>query len=167
MQIGLSQYRDCLILFLQTRGSLDLCYCRKMYSCKFVLVILFIHLQAFSSLIGFFKKIVWKNMLMVQINKTFLISCFYLFLSWLFPRLIHLNGDIEKSSGPKKDVSQMFSIGLWNLNSLVAHSFTKVALLMIHWRLSTILKTSKRVYEIMFVTCKSMYILKCIKYTIY
>ena len=71
-------------------------------------------------------------MLMVQINKAFPISCFYLFLSWLFPRLIHLNGDIEKNSVPKKDVSQMFSIGLWNLNSLVAHNFTKVAVLMIH-----------------------------------
>ena len=42
---------------------------------------------------------------------------------------MHLSGDIEKNPGPKKDFSQMFSIGHWNLNSLVARNFTKVALL--------------------------------------
>ena len=40
-----------------------------------------------------------------------------------------LSRDIEKNPGPKKDFSQTFSIGHWNLNSLVAHNFTKVALL--------------------------------------
>ena len=73
---------------------------------------------------------------MVHINKKFLISSVYLFLScsylyhiWLFSRLMHLSGDIEKYPGPKKDFSQTFSIGTWNLNSLVAHNLTKVALL--------------------------------------
>ena len=42
---------------------------------------------------------------------------------------MHLSGDIEKDLGPKKDFSQTFSIGHWNLNSLVAHNFTKIALL--------------------------------------
>ena len=42
---------------------------------------------------------------------------------------MHLSGDIEKNPGPKKDFSQTFSICHWNLNSLVAHNFTKVALL--------------------------------------
>ena len=70
---------------------------------------------------------------MVQLNKKFLTSCFYLFSScsylypiWLFPRLMHLSGDIEKNPGPNKDSSQTFSIDHWNLNSLVAHNFTKV-----------------------------------------
>ena len=65
-----------------------------------------------------------------------LFSCFYLFLSctylyhiWLFPRLTHLSGDIEKNQGPKKDISQTFSIVHWNLNSLATHNFTKVVLL--------------------------------------
>ena len=73
---------------------------------------------------------------MVHINKKFLISSVYLLLScsylyhiWLFSRLMHLSGDIEKNPGPKKDFSQKFSIGTWNLNSLVAHNLTKVALL--------------------------------------
>ena len=43
--------------------------------------------------------------------------------------MIHLNGDIEKNSGPKKDFCQTLSIGHWNLNSLLGHNFTKVALL--------------------------------------
>ena len=48
---------------------------------------------------------------MVQINETFLISCVYLLLScsflyiWLFMRLKHLSGDMEKNPGPKKDFS--------------------------------------------------------------
>ena len=40
---------------------------------------------------------------------------------------MHLSGDFEKNLGPKKDFSKTFSIGNWNLNSLVAHSFTKIA----------------------------------------
>ena len=71
---------------------------------------------------------------MVHINKKFRI--FYLFLSygylhhiWLFLRLLHISGDIEKNAVPLKDFSQTFSIGHWNLNSLAAHNFTKVALL--------------------------------------
>ena len=42
---------------------------------------------------------------------------------------MHVRGNTEKNSAPKKGFSQMFSIGHWNLNSLVAHNFTKVALL--------------------------------------
>ena len=42
---------------------------------------------------------------------------------------MHLSGDIEKNPGPLKDFSQTFFIGHWNLNSLAAHNFTKVALL--------------------------------------
>ena len=75
-------------------------------------------------------------MLMVHINKKFLISCFYLLLScsylyhiWLFPRLMHLRDDIEKNPGPKTEFFQTFFIGSWNLNSLVPHNFIKVALL--------------------------------------
>ena len=42
---------------------------------------------------------------------------------------MHLSGDIEKNPGPKKSLSQMFSIGRWNLNSIVAYNSTKVALI--------------------------------------
>ena len=115
----------------------NICYRRKMQSCEVGLtMMLFILLHAFPILIGFLKTISRKNIQMVHINKKFLISCFYLFSScsylchiWLFPRFMHLSGDIEKNPGPKKDFSQTFSIGHWNLNSLVAHNVTKVALL--------------------------------------
>ena len=42
---------------------------------------------------------------------------------------MHLSGDFEKNAAPLKDFSQTFSIGHWNLNSLAAHNFTKVAFL--------------------------------------
>ena len=42
---------------------------------------------------------------------------------------MHLTGDIEKNPGPKKDFSQKFSIGHWNLNGLVVHNLTKASLL--------------------------------------
>ena len=45
---------------------------------------------------------------------------------------MHLSGDIEKNLGSKKDFSQIFSIGHWNLNGLVSHNFTKVALLKVY-----------------------------------
>ena len=114
-----------------------ICYRRKMQSSEFGLnMILFFLLHVFPTLIGFFKKIAWQNMLMVHINKKFLISCFYLFLPcnylyhiWLFQTLMYLSGDIEKNLGPSKGFSKTFSIGYWNLNSLGAHNFTKVSLL--------------------------------------
>ena len=45
---------------------------------------------------------------------------------------MHLCGDFERNPGPKKDFSQMFSNGHCNLNSLVTHNFTKVALLKVY-----------------------------------
>ena len=42
---------------------------------------------------------------------------------------MHLSGDFEKNACPLKDFSQTFSIGHWNLNSLAAHNFAKVAFL--------------------------------------
>ena len=42
-----------------------------------LIIILFILLNAFSILIRFLKKIARQNMLVVQINKSFLASCFY------------------------------------------------------------------------------------------
>ena len=42
---------------------------------------------------------------------------------------MHRSGDIEKYRCPLKDFPQTFPIGHWNLNSLAAHNFRKVALL--------------------------------------
>ena len=125
MPVSLSQYRGTVgmfnIIFANKRCNKNsICCRRKMRFCEFGLtMILFILLHAFPTLIRFLKKIARQNMLMVHINKKFLISCFYLFLScsylyhiWLFPRLMDLSGDIEKNPGPLKDFSQTFSIGI-------------------------------------------------------
>ena len=138
MPVSLGQYRGTVGLFNNIFANKkynknSIFYCRKMQSSEVDLtIILFFFLHAFPTLIGFLKKIARQNMLMVHINKKFLISCFYLFLScsylyrvWLFPRLMHLSGDIEKNPRPLKDFSRTFSIGHWNLNSLGTHNFTK------------------------------------------
>ena len=110
MLVSLCQYRGTVGMFNNTFENKrcnknSICYLRKMESCEFGLTMtLFFLLHAFPTLIGFLKKIVRQNMLMVHINKKFLINCFYLFFScsylyyiWLFPRLMHLSGDIEKT----------------------------------------------------------------------
>ena len=113
--VSLGQYRGSVGMFNNISANKrpnksSICYHRKMQSSEFGLtMILFSLLHAFPTLIGFLKKVARQNMLMVHVNKKFLISCFYLFLScsylyhvWLFPRLMHLSGDIEKKTGPFK-----------------------------------------------------------------
>ena len=107
MPVSLSQKRGTvgmfnIILANERCNKNSICNRRKMQSCEFGLtMILFILLHAFPTLIGFLKKIARPNILMVHIDKKFLISYFYLFLScsylyhnWLFPRLMDLNFDI-------------------------------------------------------------------------
>ena len=55
------------------------------------------------------------------------VICFY--HTWLYIRLVNLSGDIEKNSGPKSYSAQYLTICHWNLNSIAAHNFMKVALL--------------------------------------
>ena len=51
---------------------------------------------------------------------------------WYFSRLLELSGDIEFNPGPKPDSSQSFSICHWNLNSILAHNYSKISLLTAH-----------------------------------
>ena len=123
MPLSFSQYRGTVGMFNNIFANKRcirprIYYCRKMQWCELsLIIILFILLHVFSILTRFLKKIAWKNMLTIQINKKFFISCFYLFSSciylypiWLFPRLIHLSGGTEKNPGAKK-VSQTYSVG--------------------------------------------------------
>ena len=48
---------------------------------------------------------------------------------WHVFYLIKLSGDIEENPGPKLNSSQKLSICHWNLNSIAAHNFIKVSLL--------------------------------------
>ena len=63
------------------------------------------------------------------------ISIFLLFnillgvLVWLCSCLIILSGDVEVNPGPKNSVSECLSICDWNLNSILAHDYSKLFLL--------------------------------------
>ena len=49
---------------------------------------------------------------------------------WVASRIISLSGDTEINPGPKSNaLNWCFSICHWNLNSILAHIFTKVSLL--------------------------------------
>ena len=53
----------------------------------------------------------------------------YNFAAWSIPFSIPLSGDIEMNPGPKPIAGKRFSICHWNLNSILAHNFTKISLL--------------------------------------
>ena len=48
---------------------------------------------------------------------------------WLHGLMIKISGDIELNPGPKQKQDQSLSICHWNLNSIPAHNFQKLALL--------------------------------------
>ena len=48
---------------------------------------------------------------------------------WLSLTIIRLSGDIEENPGPKCNSNQSFSIYHWNLNSITAHNYLEIPLL--------------------------------------
>ena len=56
------------------------------------------------------------------------IFVFTFFVSFLSRKLL-LSGDIETNPGPRRNLSNHFTICHWNLNSISAHNFAKVQLL--------------------------------------
>ena len=70
-----------------------------------------------------------------KISRKLYISIFLLFnillgvLVWLCSCLIILSGDVEVNPGPKNSVSECLSICHWNLNSILAHDYSKLFLL--------------------------------------
>ena len=54
-----------------------------------------------------------------------IIFCFYHI--WLHIHLVNLSGDVQKNPGPKSYSAQYLIICHWNLNSIAAHNFTKIA----------------------------------------
>ena len=70
-----------------------------------------------------------------KISTKLYISIFLLFnillgvLVWLRSCLIILSGDVEVNPGPKNSVSECLSICHWNLNSILAHDYSKLFLL--------------------------------------
>ena len=63
-----------------------------------------------------------------------LIIGFSLYHIWLHIHLVNLSGylkktDVEKNTGPRSYCAQYLTICHWNLNSIAAHNFTKIAFL--------------------------------------
>ena len=58
-----------------------------------------------------------------------LIIGFCLYHIWLHIHLVKLSGDVEKNTGPKSYSARYLIICHWNLNSITAHNFNKIALL--------------------------------------
>ena len=46
--------------------------------------------------------------------------------------MVNLGGDVKKNPGPKSYSAQYLPIFHWNLNSITAHNFTKIALLKVY-----------------------------------
>ena len=53
----------------------------------------------------------------------------YLHFLWYHKQRLILSNDIEVNPGPKLDSSQNFTICHWNLNSIAAHTFSKINIL--------------------------------------
>ena len=58
-----------------------------------------------------------------------LIIEFCLYHIWLHKHLVNLSDDVEKNPGPKSYSAQYINNCHWNLNSIAAHNFIKIALL--------------------------------------
>ena len=66
----------------------------------------------------------------VLITFLILIAIMFIQFIWVHALLIRQGGDIEMNPGPKPDPCHSFSICHWNLNSLTAHNYLKVKLLL-------------------------------------
>ena len=65
----------------------------------------------------------WANVCTRNLNKFYTICCLFLLL-WICA------GDVEYNPGPRKNnTSYYFSFCHWNLNSIAAHTFSKLSLL--------------------------------------
>ena len=95
------------------------------YDASFISLLFYIFLIAFLFSKGYVSKI----------SRKLYISIFLLFnillgvLVWLCSCLIILSGDVEVNPGPKNSVSECLSICDWNLNSILAHDYSKLFLL--------------------------------------
>ena len=135
MPVNTVQYRVTVGIFnnrkLITNLRFELLSCSKLsnnllnYDASFISLLFYIFLIAFLFSKGYVSKI----------SRKLYISIFLLFnillgvLVWLCSCLIILSGDVEVNPGPKNSVSECLSICDWNLNSILAHDYSKLFLL--------------------------------------
>ena len=87
------------------------------YDANYISLLFYILLIAFL----FFKGLCFMFFLLFNILQGMLV--------WLCSCLIILSGDVEVNPGPKNSVSECLSICDWNLNSILAHDYSKLFLL--------------------------------------
>ena len=103
-----------MVSLVQWRAVMGVFNCRILVmskSCENYLVNLFISLiESFLLLYQYFES-----------AYIFLFTLLYLFV------LLQCHGDIELNPGPKNLKTKLFSVCHWNLNSLTAHNYSKLA----------------------------------------
>ena len=114
-----------------TNVILELSSCSKLsnnlsdYNPSFISLLFYIFLIAFP----FSKSYVSKISTKLYISVFLLFNILLGVLVWLCIWLITLSGDVEVNPGSKKSVSKCLSICHWNLNSILAHDYSKLYLL--------------------------------------
>ena len=140
MPVILAQYRGEIGLFYNHSFAPDLFYMFSITNFMFLLVkilpmllfglALFISLllRHFSDFLGLQSR---SKFIITSLNIIvfFTVVVILTYNLWHVFYLIKLSGDIEESPGPKLNSSQKLSICHWNLNSIAAHNFIKVSLL--------------------------------------
>ena len=135
MPVNAVQYRVTVGIFnnrkLMTNLRFELPSCSKLsnnlpnYDASFISLLFYIFLIAFLFSKGYVSKISTKLYISIFLLFNILLGV----LVWLCSCLIILSGDVEVNPGPKNSVSECLSICHWNLNSILAHDYSKLFLL--------------------------------------
>ena len=135
MPVNAVQYRVTVRIFnnrkLITNLRFELPSCLKLsnnlpnYDASFISLLFYIFLIAFLFLKGYVSEISTKLYISILLLFNILLGV----LLWLCSCLIILSGDVEVNLGPKNSASECLSICHWNLNSILAHDYSKLCLL--------------------------------------
>ena len=135
MPVNSVQYRVTVGIFNNqnpiTNLRFELPSCSKLsnnlpnYAQNFISLLFYIFLIAFLFSKGYVSKISTKLYISIFLLFNILLGV----LVWLCSCLIILSGDVEVNPGPKNSVSECLSICDWNLNSILAHDYSKLFLL--------------------------------------
>ena len=139
MPVNLVQYRGTVGVFNNRKFTKKLQY-KEISKLKFIhTCFISDHLSLQShSMVSFFMLLIVFFLLKPKVPKGVKFSafamlyvvCIYLLsVKWLYKIfLILLSGDVEINPGPRRNTDETFSICHWNLNSLLAYSYSKLFL---------------------------------------
>ena len=140
MPVSLAQYRGEIGLFFNRSFAPDLCYMILITNFMFLLIkilpMLLLGLALFISVLlrhfsDFLRLQSRSKFIITSLNRIvfFTVAVILTDNLWHVFYLIKLSGDIEENPSPKLNSFQKLSICHWNLNSITAHNFIKVSLL--------------------------------------